>query len=242
MKFPLTQTATALLLSSITLLTVSAGCSNRNDTIDRITDPYWKKSDFNKNWQTQPIGEDVWHMRKTITDTGVAEGRMGIADGDWLQVDRIRWEITERALIGWRDYVAVRADGDQLEGGADQCAGTRHFVSHYLPLRFAKILRCGDRSREQRAVNWEKPWYDRAFFRVEWARISTFYTLVPRNGYAVQHNDPVDPDRWRFEMNNGYFETTTRQEWPTDVYAYFGYYDPNYLGRIRFRLKHSLEL
>ena len=66
-----------------------------------------EKSDFNKNWETQPLSEDVWHFRKTITDTGINEGRMGIADGDWLQVDRLRWEIMETALVGWRDYVGV---------------------------------------------------------------------------------------------------------------------------------------
>ena len=76
--------------------------------------------------------------------------------------------------------------------------------------------------------NREKPWYDRAFMRVDWSRATAFYSLFPRNAYSVQHNDVADPDRWRFEMKNGYFETTTRQEWPTDVYSYFGYYDPNY--------------
>ena len=225
------QPIALIALTSLLIGLSTSSCSTRNPIIDRIVNPYWKKSDFNKNWETQPLSEDVWHFRKTITDTGINEGRMGIADGDWLQVDRLRWEITETALVGWRDYVGVPGtNGDNFEGGTDMMRGERivsfPIVGHFDERQTYDPV-TGQASNTL-VENREKPWYDRAFMRVDWSRATAFYSLFPRNAYSVQHNDVADPDRWRFEMKNGYFETTTRQEWPTDVYSYFGYYDPNY--------------
>ena len=88
---------------------VGAGCSTRNEDLNRVVNPYWSKAYFNN--------EDEWYLRSTVVDAPPEHGWISIADGDWLMLEKIRWEVTENALIGWRTYAsAPGAENEDLPG------------------------------------------------------------------------------------------------------------------------------
>lgn len=223
--------AIAMALAAVGI--AGSSCSYRNETINRVVDPYWRKSDFSS--------DSAWYVRTTVVDAPPEHPWISIADGDWLMLERVRWEITETQLIAWRDYPVV--PGTELEnypGGEDVFKGepvavfpiTDHFdvKQDFDPTTGEVANTIGE--------NRDRLWHDRSMFRVNWAQ-----NLVPTykfhiwlnqifNTTAVAQNDPGDPKRYRFELDdNGkldYFEVTTRTQVQPDIYTYFGWYGVPY--------------
>lgn len=225
---------TAMALALVIVGVTGAGCSYRNETINRVVDPYWRKADFTPDSQ--------WYVRTTVTDAPPEHGWISIADGDWLMLERIRWEITETALIGWRDYPVVPGtELDQYPGAEDVYKGEPvaafPIVDHF-DIRQEFDPTSGEKGN-QIVENRDRLWFDRAFIRVDWASnmVGTYkwHIQIQKmfNTTAVLNNNPGDPDRSRFELDaNGaldYFEITTRTQVMPDIYSYFGWYGVPYM-------------
>jgi hypothetical protein len=102
----------ALVALTMTTLIGAVGCSQRNPDIDRVSiNPYWTKADYNP--------DTSWYYTTTVIESAPNAGMWGgQGDGDFLVLERLRWEITETQLIGWRDYeAAVGTEVASLEGG-----------------------------------------------------------------------------------------------------------------------------
>lgn len=205
------------------------GCSQRNGDIDRVVEPYWAKDYFDP--------ANVWYYRATVVDTapGNAWSSM-MANGHWGSVERLKWEVTERHLVGYRDYAAAPGtEEDQWEGADDvydgQPVAIFPITGHFDVQRSYDSI-TGEESN-QIVENVERPWFDRAYFRVDWARnLASVYNFpirlmqVSPASYTVQPNDVGDPKRWRFD--DDYFETVTRGTFEPDLYSYYGFYGPGY--------------
>src|SRR5687767_1618329 len=101
-----------LLALALVVTAFGTSCSYRNGDINRVVDPYWSKDYFNK--------DNSWYYRTTVVDTAPGAGWISVADGDWLMLERVRWEITKDFLIGWRDYPMVPgSDLDQYPGASE---------------------------------------------------------------------------------------------------------------------------
>ena len=98
-------------LAAIVAAFGSMGCSTRNEDLNRVVNPYWSKAYFNS--------EDEWYLRSTVVDAPPEHGWISIADGDWLMLEKLKWEITENRLIGWRTYSAAPGSENEDLPGAD---------------------------------------------------------------------------------------------------------------------------
>jgi hypothetical protein len=213
----------------------TTGCSYRNEDINRIVDPYWSKEYFS--------ADNEWYLRSTVVDAPPEHGWISIADGDWLMLEKIRWEITETELIAWRTYSP--APGSELENqpGAEEQYKGQPVAIFPITTHFDIRREFDPTTGEEGNViseNRDRLWYDRAFFRVDWSmnRVPTFkyhlgleepgYCDGPCIGTGQQRfmvqaaQAPADPKRWRFE--NDYFEITTRHEVAPDILGLVGYY------------------
>jgi hypothetical protein len=224
---------TLALLTAVVALSAISGCSYRNPTINRIVDPYWKKADFTK--------DNEWYVRTTVVDAPPDAPYIPIGEGDWLMLEKIRWEITETMLIGWRSYADVPgSDDDNFPGSTDVYKGEPvamfRIVDHF---DIKQDFDPGTGERGNTIVeNHDRLWFDRAFMRVDWSvnLVPSFkFNIVLNQSFDtvdVPANNPGDPKRWRFENDdNGnldYFEVTTRTQLAPDLYTYFGFYGVPY--------------
>jgi hypothetical protein len=217
---------------------LSTGCNTRLETANFVTQPYWQKSYFDENQK--------WYMRSTVVDAPANHGWVSIADGDWLMLEKLRWEITENELIGWRTYSTT--PGSE----AEQFAGADTFYKGQAVARFAitdhfDIMREFDATSGQQGnvirENRDRQWYDREFIRVDWNRNMVQTTkghlvLGDPYGFPIGNMDndthmfgpdrPGDPKRFRFEPD--YFEVTTRTQVVPDLFAYFQLYGAQWAG------------
>lgn len=225
----------SLLAATLAVIAAVGACTYRNEDLNRVVDPYWSKEYFS--------ADNEWYLRSTVVDAPPEHGWISIADGDWLMLEKIRWEITEKFLIGWRTYAEAPGSENELLPGANelyrgQAVAIYPIVDHF------DIRRDFDASSGEQAntigENRDRLWFDRAFMRVDWAsnQVSTlkFHINLDEPGYCggpcigtgqsrflIQAaQDPGAPKRWRFEPD--YFEITTRHEVAPDILGLVGYY------------------
>jgi hypothetical protein len=213
----------------------TTGCSYRNEDLNRVVNPYWSKQYFS--------ADSEWYLRSTVVDVPPEHGWISIADGDWLMLEKVRWEITQNDLIAWRTYAEVPgSDNDQLDGAGDIYKGQAVAIfpiTDHFDIRRDFDPMTGEEGNVI-SENRDRLWYDRAFIRVDWSnnQVATFkYHLgLEEPGYCdgpcigtgqerflVQAAQaPADPKRWRFEPD--YFEVTTRHEVAPDILGLVGYY------------------
>lgn len=250
MRTRLWSTTAAALAAMAMLAVVPSGCTHRNPDLDRVVDPYWKKSDF--------VGDNAtWYYRTTVIDTAPGGGHFTgtIADGDWLLLERLRWEVTEKALIGYRDYASAPGTENDLWAGSNDVYDGSPVAVFAITSHFDVRRNYDSMTGEESNViveNTERPWYDREYFRVDWSA-----NLVPTyrfhitleqlmDSYYVLDNDPGDPKRMRFERNEDgvleYFEVTTRSDVLPDLYSFYGLNGPGYMydnASVVVDLRHS---
>ena len=229
------------LLAALLVVVATAagvGCSTRNEDINRVVQPYWSKAYFNDG------GE--WYARSTVVDAPPEHGWVSIADGDWLMLDKLRWEITQDELIGWRTYSsAPGSENEQLPGGQDLYKGqavARFKVTDHFDIQRSFDTTTGEQGNTI-VENKDRLWFDREFFRVDWSKnlVETYRGYLnmnspygfnissnERDGHIYGSNQPAQPKRWRFEADEDgrptYFEITTRTEVEPDVAGLIGYY------------------
>ena len=213
----------------------TTGCSYRNEDLNRVVDPYWSKEYFS--------ADNEWYLRSTVVDAPPEHGWISIADGDWLMLEKVRWEITQNDLIAWRTYAEVPGSENDNVAGADDLYKGQAVAIFPITDHFDIRREFDPTTGEEGNViseNRDRLWYDRAFIRVDWSnnKVSTFkYHLgLDEPGYCggpcigtgqerfmIQAAQaPADPKRWRFEPD--YFEITTRHEVAPDILGLVGYY------------------
>lgn len=224
-----------LSLLAALVVALGASCTYRNEDVNRVVDPYWPKDYF--------TADDEWYLRSTVVDAPPEHGWISIADGDWLMLEKIRWEITQGDLIGWRTYsITPGSENEQLPGAEELYRGQP--VAIFAITDHFDIRREFDpTSGEQANViseNRDRLWFDRAFMRVDWTnnKVPTFKfhlgisepgycggPCIAAGGGVVTYQaaqSPAEPKRWRFEPD--YFEVTTRHLVAPDIFGIIGYY------------------
>jgi hypothetical protein len=234
--------ATRLALTALTTAVMTSaalsGCSAIQPDIDRVSiDPYWEKTDF--------VNGDSWYYTTTVVE-GAPNGYLYAGDTSFIVMERLKWEVTENHLIGWRDYSAAPGtEIDALEGGDDAFKGqpiAMYNITGHFDIRYTYDTLTGELSNEI-VENTERPWDQREFFRVDWSQNivpswnlhHTFSVMTPfgpanATQQVVEYNDIGDPRRYRFERSDDgeldYFEVTSRVTVAPDVYAIVGFYGP----------------
>lgn len=208
--------------------------------LSRVVSPFWEKSFFNPDYETQALSRAEWYYRMTVVDTPPNTTALSIGDGHWLHPETIKWEVTEKFLIGRRAYASVPgAEGESEEVNSENYRGVP-VVAFPISEHF-DIIRSYDTSTLEptnvvKENTFDRLWHERKFFRIDWSKnvANQLQRTDPgaeylggRNldadtTYAVSNNDPADPNHYRFEEN--YAEITTRQGVTADFLAYIGRY------------------
>lgn len=159
-----------LLLASAALVAL-AGC-NAPELVDRTQPNYVKKSD---------LTDGTWYIQDTIVDAPKTPATAAIV-GFGGKLEKIRWEVQENLLVGYRAYEIVpgadpRVDHDNSRIGHVVFRDGRPYKGN--PVYAFKILSHFDRQRQYNASTGEqtnvlvedtadRPWYDREYMRVDW--------------------------------------------------------------------------
>lgn len=159
----------SLLAASVTAL---VGCEQPS-LIDRTQPNYTRKTD---------LLDGVWYIQETIVDapkTPQSSAVIGYSGG----MEKIRWEIQENMIVGYRSYELVpgadpRVDREKSALGNVVFLDGRPYKGN--PVFAYKILSHFDRQRQYNASTGEqtnvleenssdRPWYERDYMRVDWS-------------------------------------------------------------------------
>lgn len=208
------------------LLSLTAACFNVNPDIDRATqEQTWKKSDFSGSWYYTST------VIKSAPNALLYEG-----DSDFIITERLQWEVTENALIGWRDYETAEGTEDAaLQGGDDTFKGQP--VAIYTIEDHYDIRRTYDpiTGEEGNVIekNHERPWYEREYMDLAFTgnaapnhnfRLNPEMYGISATMEWVQEDDIADPNNARFEFDEGYFEYVSRMSIEPSIGAILGFF------------------
>ncbi len=222
-----------LALGAAALAQSLAGCAGQGD-IDRTQPDKIPKSMF---FQADGKTPKVFYYRQTYVEVPVTSG--WAFEGTMGNMDKVRFDIQENYLYGYRSYDYIPGASSPLASGSN---------NQDTPLVVFKILSHFDVKRdynpgtgEQTNVILEnttdRPWYDRDYMRVDWSNNlvdveppgmspSGFFlptTRTPVNDYDTQTGAP-DPDHPI--LSSSYFDFTIREIRTPDEDACFALFHP----------------
>ena len=196
------------LLATATAALLFGGCAEPVEDINRVQPHYVKKSLL--------TGE--WYYRQTIVDVpqDVSVGFTGIEGA----LEKIRWEITEERLIGYRIHEIIPGlDADSTQPGADfdgDPVAVFTIDSHFDILRGYNTA-TGEKTNEIVENSTDRPWFEREYMRVDWGSMVTdgpvdfggFFSLFTTAIYWERESEDMkfSPDQLQFEED--YIQITT---------------------------------
>jgi len=142
--------------SLIPLLLLSlAACVKAPATIDRVQPGAVDKTTL----------EGEWYWQNTVAD--VPYGSAATFTGAQTALERVRWEVSEEYLYGYRSYENVSdsgADGEPTAGAAVLA----YRIEKHFDIRRSYDPTTGEESNVIEE-NTEQPWYEREYMRVDWS-------------------------------------------------------------------------
>ena len=181
------KTYSASLLVAVAV--VVSGCSTP-ERIDRTLPNYSKKSD---------LLSGSWYIKESVVDVPKTSGATTVGYGGNLE--KIRWEIHEDLLVGYRTYEFIpgidpKVDPEKSKIGAVITKDGRPYKG--APVFGYKILSHFDRQRGYNAATGElnnvlaedsldRPWYEREFMRIDWRnnQINNVSNCTNAEGYSA---------------------------------------------------------
>lgn len=196
----------SLKLSVAAFALVGFACSQPT-LIDRTQPNYMKKAD---------LLDGAWYIQEQIVEApqNAALTIQGFGGG----LEKVRWEIHEDMLVGYRAYEFIPGIDPRVDQGASRLG---HVVFKNgqpykgSPVVAYKITSHFDRQRQYNAATGEqtnvlvedtsdRPWYEREYMRVDWRR-----SQITNYGYNVPEQPGADPSN-RFSEN--WFRYVTDQD------------------------------
>lgn len=208
------------------VLAVAAGCAPSVGTIDRTQPNGIAKSQFS----------GLWYTKSTIIDA--EPGASSAVDGYSSDLDKIRWEIREDLLVGYRSYEFIPYAEGLTDQGRDFFGApvvAYPIISHFDIQRQYNTT-TGVQSNVIVENTTDRPWYEREYIRVDWTtnkvgtqtQFWTGWVQYPEAFFSgsaivkrfVQAEDPTDPNRPVFTRD--YFDITNAYNVsPTPSYCYY---------------------
>lgn len=200
------------------------GCAEERPPIDRVQANALAKSFF-VGKLADPKDDPEFYMHVSVIDVMFGANSDGlITSADGQAMTRIRWEITEKALLGRLRYELVQdSDKKGLRTTADGQLVAAFAIEKHFDIRHDYNSTTGEETNVIVENDTDRPWYQREHFRVDWSKnlISDAYTLdtLAQIGinYAVEWeplayyvNDPASPDAPVFAKDEGYFDITNK--------------------------------
>lgn len=192
--------------------------------ISGCTEPLTDINEVQPHYLTKASFQGDWYFKQTVTQIAphVATGFEGWEAG----VEKIRWEIDEHHLTGYRIHEAVPGlDAERtLEGGVYRGDPVIKFpiISHF-DIATNYNAQTGERGNRIIENTTDRPWYEREYFRINWMGSVTDSAaelpLIRWGGIPVDYvreHEIYDPDHLRVEDDYmqvtlmGQFESSLR--------------------------------
>ncbi|MBI5610462.1 MAG: hypothetical protein HY902_16410, partial [Deltaproteobacteria bacterium] len=203
---------------------VLAGCAEERPPINRVQANALAKSFF-VGKLADPKDDPEFYMHVSVVDVMFGANSDGlISSADGQAMTRIRWEITEKSLLGRLRYELVQdSDKKGLRATADGQIVAAYTIEKHFDIRNDYNSTTGEEVNVVVENDTDRPWHQREHFRVDWSKnlISDAYTLdtLAQIGilYAVEWEplayyvtDPASPDAPVFSKGEGYFDITNK--------------------------------
>lgn len=211
-------TRVAAVVATLGLTVSAAGCIEPPADINRVQPNYLSKSIF----------EGEWYTRQLIVDKQFHTSYPFVGyEGD---LDRVRFEITEGALIATRSYEKV--PGTEPGNAGEQSVVAVFPIQKHFDIRREYNPVNGAESNVIVENDYDRPWWERDFIRVDWStnRVDDFdlngaimsFTAAKLSDNA--NSDPKNPWKIRHEDSDGdgrvdYLETTIDAFAEPNIYA-----------------------
>lgn len=188
---------------------VAVGCA-QPELVDRTQPNFVKKAD---------LLDGQWYIKQTVVDVPKTPGAPTIV-GAGSKLEKIRWEIQENMLVGYRTYEVVpgadpRVDPVKSKIGDVRLRDGKPFKGN--PVFAYDITSHFDRQRDYNPSTGEvtnvlredtadRPWYQREYMRVNWRanRIANFQTInrAAAPGMVQESDFKVVTDQDQVQNNN----------------------------------------
>ncbi|MBK7863780.1 MAG: zinc-dependent metalloprotease [Archangiaceae bacterium] len=222
-----------LLFTALATLSLVAGCYSP-ELIDRTTPNYVKKSD---------LLDGQWYYKNTIV--GAPNTSSGARLGNGGKLEKIRWEIQEDLLVGYRTYEVTPGRDPRLDFEGSRIGDLRFkdgrpykgapVVAYQIESHFDRQRQYNPATGEQTNVLYEdtsdRPWYQRDYMRVNWAgnAISNLEQCdtasVPGDSEVISGNCLGAPSTVRYISEQDAVQNDNAPVWSRDASGKLNYFD-----------------
>ena len=214
-----------LLLALLGLVLVAA-CAEERDPIDRVQ-PYALPKTFfvGEDFIDASDNPEFW-TQATLIDVGYGASQDGLFTSTYAQpLSHMRFEITEDHLIGRLSHERIEgSDGKGVGGPVEDGVIVAVFkISKHFDVTNAYNSTTGEQLNIVEENASDRPWYEREYMRVDWSKnlntdaydfdtlsLLGVYGSIDYESLAYYVDDPNHPDALVFNIEEGYFDVTTK--------------------------------
>ncbi|MEZ4296261.1 MAG: hypothetical protein R3B70_14920 [Polyangiaceae bacterium] len=204
----------------------AASCAEERAPINNVQAGALSKRFFVGDDLSGTDDDPEFYFRNYVVGGHESQSLIGV--GSWSGIDRIRWEVTEDALIARKAYALAKGAGS--EGASDDkparvlngpVVAVYRITSHF-DIRRSYNPSTGEEQNIIQENTLDRPWYMRDYMRVDWSSNQVQNPMwedmfmgnvlgrvkVTPTTYVV--TDPESEDAPHFEPEEGYFDITSR--------------------------------
>jgi hypothetical protein len=203
----------------------SVGCAEERSPINRVQANALDKHFFVGANLSDPKDDPEFYQRNTVVDVPYGAAQAGLFTASYAQpVNRIKWEISENALIARETYERIVDSDYKGSRKTDNGQVVAMFnISSHFDIKRAYNTTTGEELNVVEENTTDRPWYEREFMRVDWSKnlvtdgymVDTLSQIGVFGGIqwdpmAYYVGDPNDQNAPQFVENEGYFDVTTK--------------------------------
>jgi hypothetical protein len=227
MRTWLARSGLLLLAASASL---AAGCAEERDPINRVQPNALPKTFFLGPDLKSASDDPAFRMKTFVVGSSVNQSAFSI--GEFSAVDRIRWEVTEGMILARRAYQespgadnrgtsAADIAGSTDKAASDAPTGTivaAFKIDKHFDVRRDYNAQTGEESNVVVENDSDRPWYERAYVRVDWSKNlvestnegTRFFKSATVTPVEYNVTDPTAEDAPHFENEEGYLDVTNK--------------------------------
>ena len=212
--------------SLLVVMALLASCAEERAPINRVQPFALDKALFVGTDLSDPGDNPEFWTQATLVDVGFGATHESLFTSTYAQpLTRIKWHITEDLLIGRLAY--ERIDGTDGKGVGKKTDEGNIVLAFTIDKHFDIVYDYNTTTGEKINVldenDTDRPWYERQYMRVDFSRnlqtdaysLDTLSMLGIYDGIVYEPlayyiDDPKHPDAPVFDLENGYFDITTK--------------------------------
>ncbi len=206
---------------------LSSSCASERAPINRVQANALDKKFFVGASFSDPSDNPEFYYRPTVVDVDFGAGQPGLFTASYAQtLARVGFEITQDLLVARLTYqrVADSSNKGSPNDNSGQIVAAFKISSHF-DIKHAYNPQTGEELNIIEENTTDRPWYERAFMRVDWSQnlitsayeLDTLAALRQYSDQAIQYepatysvSDPASADAQVFEPDQGYFDVTNK--------------------------------